>query len=403
MRYNINIQHLQKDQKYPDAISFLSSIIKGDLPSKTILANLYGAELVEIVYSFIKNFLQDKSYSKRTPRLHQSAPSEIDEQRTALETNSNFQAIQSKLLYNQLPDEGSFEPLYGEYSAAIRKVFGLFIQLGLIRLCGISATAHYNRVAGAVWGLKMDNENIHKYTAVAGLHDAIEDLLNILKDKKGRVYGIHRYDEFVEDFIPKELQEHVKLLTNNYDLILGHINQQFIKTDRSMTKKNLLNAIEVQHRRNSGELGLHFEKMHELLYNSDIKEDIYKNAKWRCYENLYIHDMAISTKEMNDYRTFQIKAVDLLDNAHGRDSLSMEGRIRNIIKLGIWASQGYNLQSDWLPLNDFVMEVYEEALVHAEHLVIKDLFEPQSQQDFLVSALIKFEKLSPIFYSDYKH
>ena len=81
----------------------------------------------------------------------------------------------------------------------------------------------------------------------------------------------------------------------------------------------------------------------------------------------------------------------------------MEGRIRNIIKLGIWASQGYNLQSDWLPLNDFVMEVYEEALVHAEHLVIKDLFEPQSQQDFLVSALIKFEKLSPIFYSDYKY
>lgn len=401
MRYNISIQRLQKDEKYPAAISFLSSIISGKLPPKTILENLYGADLVDIVHTFIQNFLKVKNFSELTPRLHQLAPSEIDKQRTALETNSNFQAIQAKLLFNQLPDEVTFRPLYGEYSAAIRNAFGLFLQLGLIRRCGISSTAHYNRVAAIVWGLKMDDEYINKYTTVAGLHDVVEDLLNILKDRNGRFYGIHRYDEFVDEFIPNELQEHVKLLTNNYDLILGYIYQKFIKTDRSMTKKNLLNAIEVQQRRNSGELSHHFEKMHELLYNLDLKVEVYKNAKWFCYENLYIHNMALSTKEMNDFRTFQIKAVDLLDNAHGRDSLAMEGRIRNIIKLGIWASQGYKLQSDWPPLNDFVMEVYEEALVHAEHLVIKDLFEPQSQQDFLVSALIKFEKLKPIFYSNF--
>ncbi len=400
MKYNITIQHLQKDERYAAAVAFLSSIINGKVPPKKNFEQLYSPELLSTARGMVKRFLKGKNFSELTPRLHENAPNEIDKQRTNLEFNPYFRDIQEKLLFNQLPKEEALTHLYGEYSTAVRRSFGLFFHFKLKRRCGITSTAHHNRVAAVVKQLKMDDTGSQKYSAIAALHDTIEDLLNIVKDKKGRLYGIHRYDEFVDEFIPAELKEHVKLLTNNYDLILSHINQQFLSTNVSMTKKNLLNAIEVQSKRNSGELSSHFENMAVLLQISELGENVYSNAKWICYENLYIHTMAVSTKEMNDFRTYQVKAVDLLDNSHGRDSLSMDGMIKNIIKLGIWAIQGYDLQSNWPPLNSFVMEVFEEALVHSEHLVMKNFFEHQSQQDFLISALVKFEKLKPIFYID---
>ncbi|MBZ0199396.1 MAG: hypothetical protein K8H86_05985 [Ignavibacteriaceae bacterium] len=400
MIYNITIKHLQKDERYASAKAFLSSIVGGRVPPKKNFEKLYSAELINTVRGMVKQFLRGKDFSTLNPRHHQDAPNEINKQRASLEFNPDYCNIQGKLLFNKLPKEETLAPLYGEYANAVRKSFGSFLHFNLTRRCGITSAAHHNRVAAVVKQLKMDGDGSYKHVAIAALHDTIEDLLNIVKDKKGRIYGIHRYEEFVDEFIPPELKEHVKLLTNNYDLILSHIYQQFITTDVSMTKKNLLNAIEVQSKRNSGELSAHFENMGVLLQISDLGESVYSKAKWICYENLYINTMAVSTKEMNDFRTFQIKAVDLLDNSHGRDSLSMDGMIKNIIKLGIWAARGYDLQSSWLPLNAFVMEVFEEALVHSEHLVIKNLFELESQQDFLISALIKFEKLKPIFYVD---
>ncbi len=77
----------------------------------------------------------------------------------------------------------------------------------------------------------------------------------------------------------------------------------------------------------------------------------------------------------------------------------MFSRIKNIIKIGIWAREGYGLKSTWLPLNNRVMEIQEDTLVHAEHFVIRDLLEPQSTQDFLMSALLKIKELESIFYT----
>jgi len=105
-----------------------------------------------------------------------------------------------------------------------------------------------------------------------------------------------------------------------------------------------------------------------------------------------------NAKNITDFRTFEIKSIDLADNAHSSGALSMEEKLKNIQKLCIWASYGFSLQTNWQPTNNFIQEVFEVALECSKNLVVKDLLEPISKPDFFASALYKIEELRPVFY-----
>ena len=108
-----------------------------------------------------------------------------------------------------------------------------------------------------------------------------------------------------------------------------------------------------------------------------------------------------SIKTEKDHRIFEIKGVDLSDNAHGKGSLSIDGRIRNINKNHMWAMKGSEIQSTWLPFNNRVDEVLEDALQAAEYLILSDLLQSDSSMDFMMSALQKIKKLEDVFFQSW--
>jgi hypothetical protein len=244
----------------------------------------------------------------------------------------------------------------------------------------------------------MDTEGAFMYSAIAATHDTIEDLLLIASDPHGHHFGLERYPEFLEYIAPQEIHGSLILLTNHYDLILASIERQLRFSDQLMTRQSLMTELETLAGVGLPSIAPYATRMYNLLRERDIGQNTYETSKWLCYRELYIRLMAEQAREADDFRTFEIKGLDLSDNAHGRDALALTGREKNIIKMDIWARAGYSLHSAWAPLNDHIMEVEEDALVHAEHLIVKDFLEPVSSQDFVSSALLKIKELEFVFY-----
>jgi hypothetical protein len=401
MRYTKEILRLQNDPDYQISKEILQSILVQEVPEEKILEKLYDKNRARIIMDDLKLFYELNPSLKRVTRKHIfNSPTEISRKRSEVEQNEYFLSIQSNLLFDHVPEVNLLREIYGEYAEDIQLVFQLYLESGLRRKCGLTAACHLNRVGAVIFALRLDEYHFHKYITIAAMHDVIEDLFFQVKDNNGGLYNLERYDEFVERFIPHELVGSVKLLTNHFHLIIYHCVERLKAQDKSITKENLLIELEKLSHIKCGEIKKYNEEIYCMLKGEELNEDIVDVAKWLCYKNLYIVEMARLSHEQKNYRPFEIKAVDLSDNGHGRDALPMSSRIKNLIKQEIWAREGFALKSTWLPLNNRVMEIQEDALVHAENMIIKDLLEPQSCQDFLVSALLKIKELQTIFYLD---
>ncbi|MBX2992994.1 MAG: hypothetical protein KF749_17725 [Bacteroidetes bacterium] len=401
MRYNAGISRLQKDPRYHDAKDALWSILHHRVPSDATLARVFGTDKSRFVRLLVGDFISKNPHTGKKPRTHDNAaPTEIGDKRSDLEKKESYQRSQLRLLQWQVPDLTDLTDLYGIYAPAVQKVLQLFLDSGLKRKCGISTAAHLNRVGALTGAMGIDDDTTRRYSAIGALHDCIEDLLNRVRNAKGKVYGLSGYDKFLDAHIPTELQTSVVQLTNHYDLILEHIHTDLTRNERLFTQKTVLPFLEKMMRRGLPELVSYVSRMHDVLSKVDPDRSFAESAKWVLYKELYIHDMAQTTHQMSNYRTYEIKAIDLSDNAHGRDALAMAGRIKNLIKMDMWAREGYALKSSWRPLNNHIAELEEDALVHAEHLLIRDFLEGASTLDFVSSALIKINDLSPVFYVD---
>lgn len=401
MRYNREVATLVVNEKYALAMEILQEILQRNLPSLNVLSALFGQVRAPFIRDLIRQFVNADLPPDITPRKHiADAPTEISDTRNTLESNEKYQAVQRKLLLWELPEATPLRELYGELTPAIRRIYGLFLNNGLRRKCGVSSAAHLNRVGALAGAIGLDRDADHTYSSIGALHDAIEDLLHLATDASGKKYGLKRYRDFLDDFLPHDLQNSLELLTNHYDLILGHVRRELRKNDQAMTSESLLRSLELLQEDTFADLEPYVAAMHALLMEADLEPDVYENAKWLCYRNLYVHKMASQAHAAADYRTYETKALDISDNANGRDALAMSGRIKNIVKMDIWAREGYALGSSWPPLNNHIMEFEEDALVHAEHMVIRDFLEPVSSQDFVMSGLLKIRELRPVFFVD---
>lgn len=392
------IEELELHPNYLPASEILNSILKREIPDMADLITLFGELTPNIVYNLEKHY---EAFPVKTVniRKHTTCPSVIADARERLATDQNYSALHSKILANEIPGIDEITPVYGEYSETVQTITALYKTYRLKRKCEIPAAAHPSRVGGLVHTLGFDSPGSHRFCTIAFLHDCIEDLTRFRKGTHFDHYGLNGLEVFINDYIPEELQANVRLLTNHYSLILNYLNYLLGLSDIQVNKSNLLAHLK--------ELST-FEwsikekvvKLCDLLESNELAEPVLANAKWLCYKELYIREMADDALAMSDFRTFEIKAIDLTDNAQGSGALSMTERMRNIIKLGIWASQGYRLHTNWSPINNFIEELFEYALNYSEDLVIKDLLQLDSKQDFFASALFKIEELKSIFYTD---
>ena len=138
--------------------------------------------------------------------------------------------------------------------------------------------------------------------------------------------------------------------------------------------------------------------MNEIIEDFDEDENYIQELRWKFYKDLYLNGIANESLQNDNYRIFEIKGIDLSDNAHGKDALSLDGRIRNINKNVYWSKLGFNMKSTWVPLNNHIRENMEDAYESAELIVLRGLLEPQSSLDFVTSSLLKFSKMEEVFY-----
>lgn len=399
MIYNIELLRLKSEKNYVLAEKFLKDVINHKNPDISLLEQLYGVEKAHIINSNIQKYLNDNRTVQRIPREHNfEAPTEIYNARAAVEKNKYFQKIQSALLNYELPSINDLKIFYGNYAENVLKILKTYEELNLKRKSELNAATHVNRVAGVAFQLKLDEKGFFKYSTVALMHDTIEDLLDFGNSRKSKDIDIKRYKDFLNDFIPPELQQSVKTLTNHYNFIFNNIAFKLYENDKAVSMKNILTVLEKLLKQKLEFLGYYVEKMYQLLSNKIIEENIIENVKWECYKNLYLSGIVESSKELNDFRLFEIKGIDLSDNAHGKESLSVDAKIRNINKNVFWGILGYNIQTNWAPLNNHIQEIIEDSLLSAEVLIMSDLLQKQSSQDFVMSALYKINKLEPTLY-----
>ena len=392
-------RHLENNPFYYDVKEFLTSVENKQIPTTDVIQKLYGSQMIDVVSDNIKTFLINHSADLGIPRKHFDSPLEIRTKRKELENDNLYYNIHSQIIKFELPPISQMKHLYAEYSTAVLNHFERCFDSRLIRKCGLSIAAHHNRVAAVVSKLRIDIEDPNKYTAISALHDSIEDLLSFTTDKKGVKYGIFRYQEFINEFIPEKIRSEICLLTNHYDLILEQLKNDFHYRDMAFTKLNIINELGNILKQNVNGLRHYYEKIIQLIENLKEETNLYRNIKWLCYQN-YIREMAETAQRSNNYKVYIIKAIDLLDNCHGSDALDRDGKIKNILKLGIWAKQGYELSTTYSLVNNCVMELYEEALNHSEFLILNDLLQEESKLDFLMVALNAIIKLKSILFTD---
>jgi len=401
MSSEIYLERLKKDRNYIIAFEILQSIIAGLCPDIKSLQRLFGVEFCSQIRDIIKSFLESTPKQHLIPIQHIKNPAtEIYDARDKVESNKIYQRIHSALLKNILPDIDDLKYFYGNFAPVVYHVFELYIENGLIRKCELSAATHLHRVGAVVFEMGMNNEGSFKYSTIAVMHDSIEDLLNLAKDGNGNSIGILNYKNFLDEFLPPEIQSSVKILTNHYDLILQFVVSKLKAEDKALTIKNIHSALIFLIDQNLDEMNIYIKRTKDLISNTEFnaEEEIFPATKWACYKTLYLDNIAFSSKKDDDYRLFEIKGVDLSDNSHGKDALSVDAKIRNIIKNTLWGTKGYALHSSWIPLNRHIEEILEDSLFAAEYIILKDLLEKQSCLDFVMSALIKFKKLEAIFY-----
>jgi hypothetical protein len=391
-------EELRDNPKFVPAYEILRSILRGEIPEIENLVDVYG-DLTPVITDHLESHYN--LYPKQNVKLreHTFCRNVISDARTELENNSDYAKLHSLILNEKLPALKDVSPIYGIYSGNVISILKMYNRHSLKRKCGVPAAAHLSRVGGLVHTLGFDEDRSAKFSTVAFLHDCIEDLIIYEKHLPADHHGLKGLEEFFDKHIPEDLQPHVRLLTNQYSLILNYLNYLLTLSDTKTSKESLLRSIDSL---NSWDWSLssNVKKLSNLLNSEVLDEPALVSANWQCYKELYIKEMAKDALENSDFRTFEIKAIDLFDNAHSRGALSLKEKIKNIIKLSIWANQGYKLHSDWEPMNNFIQDHLENALVYSENLILNDFLVPVSKQDYFVSGLYKIEKLRSIFYTD---
>lgn len=398
MRYNNEISGLIKNPRYKYALQVFHSLLNSEIPEVSVLKKLYKN-------SYAKMIEASKTLSKfddAEVRPHDiNAPKNIGNARILVGQDKKFQNIQDELLRFTVPEPKLLKRFFGEYSTVVSESYKLFIDANKKRKSGISMTCHHNRVACTFFKLNEQNPEVQRYTAIAALHDFIEDLMYSLKDENGERYTIETYQRFIDRFLPEDLQEPVKLLTNHYDMILQYVDYHLDRQGRRFNKDNVLDFLKNLDYETYTQLKDYVKKIIVMIENFPYTEMSSKNyleeIKWECYSKLYIPELVNINYIDKENLLLSIKIIDLSDNNNGLDSVDLNSKIKNIRK-SVLTGTLIIKRDKTHALEPYVREIIEDALVKAEFLVINDLMQQESVQDFYVDALVKIERMRDVFY-----
>ncbi|MGV8150518.1 MAG: hypothetical protein ACP5NV_02200 [Candidatus Woesearchaeota archaeon] len=401
MRFSNEFNGLMKNSRYKYARVVLDSVLGRGVIDEKVLKKLYGPSSGKIL-AFAQEFILEFPKEKYVVRDHDvSAPVLISDARLKIGKDKNFQLSHHELLKFNVPEERVIKKFFGKHSRDVVNSYKLFIDSKKLRKSGISMTCHHNRVACTFYQLNKDNSEVQYYSAIAALHDFIEDLIYSLKDENGVRYTIENYQVFLDKFIPKELQAPIKLLTNHYDMILKYVDYHLDRVGRRFNKGNVLEFLKNLEYEKYETLKNHISRIismiDEMPYSEMSSKNYLEDLKWRCYTELYIPELVNMSYDDKENLLLLIKIVDLADNNSALEGVDLDSKIKNIRKSVITADLISKLDKARI-LDSYVREIRENSLVKAEFLVLKDLMQQESVQDFFVDALVKIRRMKDVFY-----
>jgi len=371
---------------------------------------LYGNERAAMFQDFLGQLVINEKIACRVRRTHdlEHQNSEILDARSEIEHDKDYLEIHNALLAKEIPPKDKLLRMFGPFSDSADKVLTEYNESDKARKCLNPSASHIHRVAAVVHQLRLDNEHVQFYATVGLLHDSVEDLLKSAEDSHKNRYGLECYSRFLQDFIPADFRTQVLRLTNHYGLILKSAKDAIVKADVGYSIDTVRSALDNLQLTADRELKPFFEHLYVLLDELALEYADEGNAPderfsddelgWRCYKQYYIPHLANASHKANDYRPFEVKAVDLSDNAMGRGALELGKRIRNMEKIQSWIDHGRAVDPDWLPLLKRLDELQNQVLADAEEYIIGKITQSTAVSDFLASAVRTVKELEMVLF-----
>ena len=388
---------LKRLEQYPlfsEAVNLLDAILAGERINNSLIEKLYSPNENKFIIEHLENYYSVSQPYLR-PRTLIEAPDGLYNAMRKI-SGSEYAELHSKYLLGCVPETEELCPMFGKYSQSVQKVVEEYISHNLKRKCFVPAACHPFRTACLVRILGFDLPGESKYTSIMMFHDAIEDLIFVM-GKSSDHMGINSTNDFINKYIPDELNGHIHLLTNYYSIILKYLAYLYTISDTKITQESIEDGLRKLGARYSA-LQTHIAKLQRLISESVLTEPFLASAQWLAYKELYIRELAEASQRNSDYRIFEMKCADIADNSAALLSLSDSDRIKGIIKLGLWANIGYELHSDWRPLNNYICEIFNEAVLLARAMLLRDILSPVYKQDYFVSALEKIKRLRAVLF-----
>ncbi|MDH7515174.1 MAG: hypothetical protein QHI48_04785 [Bacteroidota bacterium] len=377
----------------------LGCILEGRVPERSDLEEVYDKEFAAPLQDHIKRLLDQRPSDGKVRRPHLNEEiRDVREAKRRVEHDPAFQRLHGTILAGNIPSIDELEPWYGVFTPWVRHAFEAYRHCAKVRRCFTPLASHPNRVAAVVKFLSMDDQQPPTYTALAAMHDVIEDLLTYAHDESDREYGIGRYTEFMDDFIPPELHGMLPQLTNHSALLISLVNKRLNREGYQFTRSHA--TAELRNMLAHADRRMHspITKLCDFIADAPSEAIDLPELGWECYQRFYIAELAVESHGAMNYRPFEIKAVDLADNAIDRDALELDGRIRSLIKIQTWVDHGWSQNPTWQPTVRKLRELQEDALTHAEDIIRERLFHTSSTMDYITSAFKCIDRLSHVLY-----
>jgi len=428
MRITQEMEGLTKSPRYPAARQLLEDILNKRQPNMELLTSLYGEHVAISMINSINTFYSNPGFVPGKIRAHDiNAPTLLSDARKCMDDDDDFRAMDeyfapqiartedTKTLINEITNKvgrNIVNKFGSDYAQYVIRESALTMHYQLKRKNNISTVCHWMGTAGRMYFLQANNiipqhSNPNFRVMVAFLHDFKEDLPRKALDKKGKIYGLHRTDEFGSVYLPpeKNLIHNVNILTNLYTEISKFAYESLRDDGLIFTQKSFKEFLNTYIANNNLDTNSSMYKIHRNLlkfmstkdYDKISGKKLLDTITWDTYE-FYVNRIWKKSIRFEDDTPIITKFCDQKDNFTHKEKLSDKDLTQNLLKLWLYGSEIYDSAINLTHTNAFVSELLEDTLCYAEHYILKDFMNTESSILCNSSAFNKIIDFLPILY-----
>ncbi len=395
------------------------------------LVKLHGRRMANDLFDLVKDYVVDDSFQPGELRSHDvTAPSKIRDSKEKLSKNEHYKEAHKALLQGKIPGEQEMLALYGHHAESAKKSDELLLSSGRFRKCWTPIATHPNRVSAMVGELGFDDKvydhDPFHFRFLAKIHDTPEEVIGTVRDEKGRLYGLDRFNDLLDDLgVAQEIRDHLVDITNTSDLIFramlsGEYNFSIAKHRSKITRDDVYNSLEILSGLNYDFFSDHALKIRFFLEDKDLPQGkVWETAKWLSYFGVYMDGLvdnalydklktksfnesrsSVSASNLSDFRTVEVKQVDVRENNLNKAALNIEDHIKNLIKEEYAGRKPLSLNSGWKPLIDNSRELIQGSYSDGLQLAKITLATKNDALDHFSVGLKYIKALQSVFYED---